>query len=189
VGVCYNAGARHRVGAVEHRALDAGTQLDFSLVYLGLESSVTQAHIHIGQTSVNGGDRPVLLHEPDTAGQRAGPVPMPKHARIQYRERLAHGSYVTPQAAQGIAAGEFAEVVRALRAGYACANVHTVTFPGHSCRHGCGLQVGRAEARTSDNAPRAAPRFFDKSRRMTAAGQFGPTQDLSLPVRAFNLPM
>jgi hypothetical protein len=37
-------------------------------------------------------------------------------------------------AAQGIQAGEFAELVRALRAGAAYANVHTTTFPGGEIR-------------------------------------------------------
>ena len=37
-------------------------------------------------------------------------------------------------AGQGIAAGEFAELVRALRAGAAYANVHTTAHPGGEIR-------------------------------------------------------
>ena len=36
--------------------------------------------------------------------------------------------------AQGIAAGEFAEVVKAIRAGVTYANVHTAAFPGGEIR-------------------------------------------------------
>ena len=36
--------------------------------------------------------------------------------------------------AQGIAAGEFFSLVRALRAGFAYANVHTDVFPGGEIR-------------------------------------------------------
>jgi hypothetical protein len=41
---------------------------------------------------------------------------------------------VVGPAGHGIAAGEFAELVRALRAGAAYANVHTTTFPAGEIR-------------------------------------------------------
>jgi hypothetical protein len=41
---------------------------------------------------------------------------------------------VSPVATQGIAAGEFAEVVRAMRSGLTYANVHTAQSPGGEIR-------------------------------------------------------
>jgi hypothetical protein len=46
---------------------------------------------------------------------------------------ITPASVVGP-AAQGIATGEFGELVRALRAGAAYANVHTTTFPAGEIR-------------------------------------------------------
>ena len=41
---------------------------------------------------------------------------------------------VAPNNSQGLAAGEFDELVRALRAGIAYANIHTATYPGGEIR-------------------------------------------------------
>jgi hypothetical protein len=43
-------------------------------------------------------------------------------------------NHVIGPAGQGIAAGEFAEIVRAIRAGRAYANVHSTKFPGGEIR-------------------------------------------------------
>jgi hypothetical protein len=41
---------------------------------------------------------------------------------------------VVTQAGQGISAGEFAEVIRAIKAGNAYANIHSATFTGGEVR-------------------------------------------------------
>ena len=45
-----------------------------------------------------------------------------------------HAADVIGPAGQGITAGQFDEVIRAMRKGLAYANVHTVTFPSGEIR-------------------------------------------------------
>ena len=114
---------------------DAETQLDFSLVYFSLESTVTQSHIHVGQTSVNGGI--VLYFCTNLVPPPAG-VPAPQNCPNAPGMNFVAGSLtavnVVAQSGQGIAAGEFSEVIRAIKAGVTYANVHSVTFPGGEIR-------------------------------------------------------
>jgi hypothetical protein len=98
-------------------------------------STVTQAHIHVGQKGVSGNifiwfcANPALL--PSTTvvppGVQACPTPSGTISGT------ATSANVTPTAAataaQGIATGEFAKVLAAIRAGVAYANVHTVAHP------------------------------------------------------------
>jgi hypothetical protein len=109
--------------------LDNG-QLSYTLSYSGLEGgNALFAHIHLGQRSVNGGvivflcggappasDKPAC---PATAGTVTGTI---------------DPADVIGPAGQGIAAGEFDELIRAMRAGVTYANVHTPMFPGGEIR-------------------------------------------------------
>ena len=112
----------------------AGTALDYTIVYFDLQGTVTQSHIHIGQTSVNGG---IVLFFCTNLAPPAGvpvPPPCPTGPGINTVNGTLTGANVITQATQGIAAGEFAEVVRAMRAGNSYANVHTDLFPGGEIR-------------------------------------------------------
>lgn len=109
------------------------TQIDYELSYSDLEGSVTQAHIHLGQKDVNGGISVWLCGNPGPgvtppAGTQACP---PSPATIT--GSLTAANVVGP-AGQGIAVGEFAELVRAIRAGKTYANVHSTKFPGGEIR-------------------------------------------------------
>jgi hypothetical protein len=105
--------------------LDDGT-LHYRLAYSGLEGgSALFAHIHLGQRSVNGGvvaflcgggDKPAC---PATTGTVTGTI---------------DPADVIGPVSQGIAPGEFAELVRAMRAGVTYANVHSTAFPGGEIR-------------------------------------------------------
>lgn len=100
--------------------------VEFELSYADLEGTTTAAaHIHIGQKSVNGGvmaflcgggGRPACTA---TSGTFTGTI-------------TAADIMAVP--AQGIAAGEFAEFLRAIRAGVTYANVHTNKHPGGEIR-------------------------------------------------------
>jgi hypothetical protein len=95
--------------------------LSYRLTYSGLEGGdALFAHIHLGQRAVAGGVIAFLCGgggKPDcpaTAGTVTGTIV---------------AADVIGPAGQGIAPGEFAELVRAMRAGAAYANVHTPTYP------------------------------------------------------------
>jgi hypothetical protein len=116
-------------------------EIRYSLVYNGpfnpgatTPTAVTQAHIHIGQLSINGGISVWLC---GTANVQPAPtVPKPPDCPapgVPVTGTLTPDHVVGP-GGQGIQAGEFAELVRALRAGVAYANVHTTTHPGGEIR-------------------------------------------------------
>ena len=112
---------------------DAEIQLDYTVFYVGTESTVTQSHIHIGQTSVNGG---IVLFFCTNLTPPAG-VPVPPacpNGAVNTVSGTLTAANVTAQTAQGIGLGEFAEVIRAMRAGFAYANVHSVAYPGGEIR-------------------------------------------------------
>ena len=101
--------------------------IEYTLSYQGIEGgAATQAHIHLGQRHTNGGvsaflcgggDKPPC---PPTAGTVRG---------------IIDAADVIGPANQGIAPGEFGELVRAIRAGATYANVHSSpTYPGGEIR-------------------------------------------------------
>ena len=105
----------------------AGDIIDYVLSYQGIEGTVTQAHIHFGQPSTVGG---IVVWLCQTEGTPApAPVTDPKITPICPTEGTVKGTItaaqVLAQTAQGISAGEFDELVRALRAETAYANVHS----------------------------------------------------------------
>ena len=107
--------------------------IEFRLNYSGLEAPVTQSHIHFGQTSVNGGIAIWLCGNPPLtppAGTALCPNP---GDGAEVTGTLTPANVVGPTG-QGIAAGEFAEVIRAIRKGSAYANVHSTKFPGGEIR-------------------------------------------------------
>lgn len=101
-------------------------RIEFELSFSGLEGTNTlAAHIHFGQKGVAGGVSAFLC---GGGGKPACPS----------RSGTVMGT-ITPAdiigpAGQGIAAGEFAEVVRAMEAGKTYANVHTDKHPGGEIR-------------------------------------------------------
>ena len=110
------------------RISEDGGAIAFQLSYDAMEGDVTQAHIHIGQAGANGGVAMFLCSNLGTPGVQACPAPPATVSGV-----LTAADVVGP-AAQGVAAGEFAEVVVAIRAGMAYANVHSTKFPGGEIR-------------------------------------------------------
>ena len=118
------------------------SQIEWELSYADLEGAVQQAHIHFGQKGVNGGISVWLCGNPTAPGVTPAIVPPagtqlcpPPPATISGTATAAN---VVGPAAQGIAAGEFAELVRAVRAGKTYANVHSSKFPGGEIRSQLG---------------------------------------------------
>ena len=105
------------------------TELAWTLEYSGLPG-VAQAHIHIGQAGVNGG---ITIFFCTNLGN--GPAGTPAcPAGEASLSGIADASDVIGPAGQGIPAGNFFRVQRALRQGVAYANVHSVGFPGGEIR-------------------------------------------------------
>lgn len=108
----------------------AGT-IAYELSYDGLQGEVRQAHIHFGQRGVNGGISVFLCQtaaNPDPTG--LAPV-CPQSGQVS---GLLQSANVVGPGGQGIAAGEFAELIKAMRAGVAYVNVHSTTFPAGEVR-------------------------------------------------------
>jgi hypothetical protein len=100
--------------------------VNFTLSYEGLSGSATASHLHFGERHVAGG---VMMWICGGGGQP--PCPAGTSAEISGTIAAAN---VTGPAAQGIAAGEFAEALDAIRAGASYVNVHTATFPAGEIR-------------------------------------------------------
>jgi hypothetical protein len=114
-------------GSFSAQLNSAGDIIDYVLGYRYLEGNVTQGHIHFGQPSTVGG---IVVWLCQTA---ASPAPKlvadPKLTPICPAEGFVTGTItrekVLAQTAQGIDAGEFDELVRALRNEAAYVNVHS----------------------------------------------------------------
>jgi hypothetical protein len=104
-------------------------EIKYRLDYSGLEGTVTQAHIHLGATHTNGSISVWLCG----TASNPGPAGTPVCAALGGDGPEATGTLVATNvigpAAQGIALGEFAELVKAIKAGVTYANVHTTLFP------------------------------------------------------------
>ena len=103
-----------------------GDSVEWELSYEGLEGTVTTAaHIHLGQQDVNGGVSVFFC------GGATTPTCTPGSGT--FRGTFTAADVVGP-AGQGIAVGEIAELIRAIRAGKTYANVHTNKHPGGEIR-------------------------------------------------------
>jgi hypothetical protein len=112
-------------GRGEFTARIRGDAVVWELSYKGLEGTVTTAaHIHLGQKDVNGGVS-VFFCGGDT------PPCTPGSGTFSGTFSAAD---VGGPVAQGIAPGEIAELIRAIRAGKTYVNVHTDKHPGGEIR-------------------------------------------------------
>jgi hypothetical protein len=129
---------------------ETNTAFTYWLTYSGLTADAAQSHIHFGQHHTNGGIS-VWLCE-GTVAAPAGvaanvPACAPRSTTIPLTATVTAADVIGP-AGQGISPTEFAELLRAMRAGAAYANVHsgvpgnpnatpptpTVGFPGGEIR-------------------------------------------------------
>jgi hypothetical protein len=102
----------------------------FRLTYEDLSSPVLQSHIHFGQKSVNGGIAVFLCS--NLGNGPAGTAACPPNGGTVTGTITAED--VVGPAGQGIAPGEFEEVLDAIRARVAYVNVHSATFPSGEIR-------------------------------------------------------
>jgi hypothetical protein len=105
-------------------------EIRYRLSYDDLTGGVTQSHIHFGSVSQSGGISTFLCTNLGNGPAGTQPCP-PAPATITGTIRPAD---IIGPAGQGIAAGEFDELVEAIQAGSAYVNVHSVQYPGGEIR-------------------------------------------------------
>jgi hypothetical protein len=115
-------------------------EISYFLRYSDLDSNVTQAHIHLGQRHVNGGIAVWLCSNLASPPTPANVQPCPERSgEITGVIKAADVQNVNvpgsnPPVSTGLTAGEFADLVAALRANSMYANVHTMDRPGGQIR-------------------------------------------------------
>ena len=104
-------------------------QISYRISYEGL-TGVTQAHIHLGTRAQSGGI--AVFFCSNLGNGPAGTPPCP--AEEGTVTGVITAADVIGPAGQGIAPGEFAELVDAIRAGATYVNVHTTAYPSGEIR-------------------------------------------------------
>lgn len=106
-------------------------EMEYRLIYHDLVGEVAQAHLHLGQRSVNGGIAIFLCTNlgNDPTGN-APPCPPPGEP---VSGTVSAADVIGP-AAQGLLPGDWEAFRDALRAGVTYANVHTDLFPAGEIR-------------------------------------------------------
>jgi hypothetical protein len=108
----------------------AGTEITYRLSYTALEGTVTQSHLHFGGAAQSGGVAIFLCSNLGNgpAGTQACPA-----GPATVTGTITAANVIGP-AAQGIAAGEFGEVIKAIRNGKVYVNEHSTLYPGGEIR-------------------------------------------------------
>jgi hypothetical protein len=107
--------------------LNDDSTITFTLSWKNMSTPVTQAHIHIGATKITGGVA-IFFCGP---GHQACPDDATHSGTVT--GTVAAADVVGPTG-QGVAAGDFTSVVRAIASGVAYANVHTTNHPAGEIR-------------------------------------------------------
>ena len=107
-------------------------EIAWRLTYDNLEGNVLQSHIHVGAPNVTGGISVFLCSNLGNgpAGTQLCPAP-PLDGVV---EGVSGAADVIGPTAQGVEPGAFAELLTAIRAGKAYANVHSSKWPAGEIR-------------------------------------------------------
>jgi CHRD domain len=114
-------------GTFEATIDDESQTIEFTLTYSGLSAPITVSHIHLGDRAQNGGVSAFIC------GGGAQPN-CPTNSTAATITGTITAANVTGPAGQGIAPGEWQELVDAMRAGATYINVHDGTFPAGEIR-------------------------------------------------------
>jgi hypothetical protein len=117
----------------EFAATIDGDVIVYTETYSGLQGTVTQSHIHVGQPGVNGSVVIFLCQtaaNPDPTGLAP---PCPQEGTVTGTITAAN-VIAGATASQQLEVGDIAAVITAIRAGAAYANVHTTPSPGGEIR-------------------------------------------------------
>jgi hypothetical protein len=114
------------IGTFSAEIAKDGTSISYSLGYSGLSGDALFAHIHLGEPAIAGGVVAFLC------GGGSKPA-CPAGTSGTVTGTIVAADVIGP-AGQGIDAGEFEELVAAMRFGATYANVHTTLFPAGEIR-------------------------------------------------------
>lgn len=106
-------------------------RIEYTLSYGGLEGDVLQAHIHLGARAIAGGISAFLCSNLGNGPAGTPACPGPRDGTVSGTIEPAD---VVGPSGQGIAPGEYAELLRAIRAGATYANVHSSKYPAGEIR-------------------------------------------------------
>jgi hypothetical protein len=113
-------------GSLRLSVNEAATTITFTLKYSGVPgNAVTASHIHLGQAAANGGVIAFLCGGGSKPACPASPATV---------TGTIVASDILGPTTQGIAAGDFAAALRALRSGFTYVNVHTPAYPSGEIR-------------------------------------------------------
>jgi CHRD domain len=107
--------------------------LTYTLTYKNLSSALLQSHIHIGATKISGGVSIFLCTNLNNgpAGTPACPDDSTHSGTVT---RTVSAADVIGPTSQGVPAGDFKDVVRAIASHVTYANVHSKNFPAGEIR-------------------------------------------------------
>ncbi len=108
-----------------------GQSVSWQMSYSALEGNIAQSHIHFGQRSVSGGIAVFLCTNLGNGPAGTQACPGPHDGSIS---GTFGPSDVIGPTAQGIAAGQWDELVKAIDAGKAYANIHSTIWPAGEIR-------------------------------------------------------
>lgn len=123
-------------GSFEAELSEDGLSFTYKLTFSGLQADVRQAHIHLGQPGVNGGIsvwlcETVVASDPFGEGVAGDAPTCPQSGTVT--GTISAVNVIGPTG-QGIAGGEFGELLAAMQSGVTYANVHSAMFPGGEIR-------------------------------------------------------
>ena len=105
---------------------DSKQEITYRLSYAELEGAVTQAHIHLGQQAQGGGI--IVFLCTNLGNGPAGTQVCPPAPATVTGTLTVDSINVATSTPQGIVAGEFGELIDAIRAGVTYANVHSAKY-------------------------------------------------------------
>ena len=117
-------------GTLEAVISPNGDAIDYDITYTGIQGTVTQSHMHVGQRSVNGGVVLWVCGTTGTAGPAGTPTCTSPNGHFAGTWMAANVQTVATQQL----GGNIEEVITAIRAGKAYMNVHSNLSPGGEIR-------------------------------------------------------
>ena len=105
-----------------------GEAVSYTLTYQGFGTNILFAHIHLGRPAINGSIMVFLCTNATPPAGVPNPPACPQNGGTVSGTLTTSNVLASTNPPQGVAAGEFAEFVQALRAEAAYVNVHTGAF-------------------------------------------------------------